>query len=208
MKIEVWSDFVCPFCYIGKRELEIALRSYERRDEVEVVFKSFELSPNANVKYEGNIHEIIASKYGISVAQATASNNRIVERAKSIGLNYNFDAIKPVNTFDAHRLVHYANTMGQMNALSELIFKAYFVESQDLSNHDVLAELASQVGLHKETVLQVLASDQFAEAVREDERVARERNISSVPHFIMDGQYVVSGAQSSEVFLNALRALK
>lgn len=208
MKIEVWSDFVCPFCYIGKRELEIALRSYERRDDVEVVFKSFELSPNANVKYEGNIHEIIASKYGISVAQATASNNRIVERAKSIGLNYNFDAIKPVNTFDAHRLVHFANTMGQMNAMSELIFKAYFVESQDLSNHDVLAELASQVGLHKETVLQVLASDQFAEAVREDERVARERNISSVPHFIMDGQYVVSGAQSSEVFLNALRALK
>lgn len=208
MKIEVWSDFVCPFCYIGKRELEIALRSYEKRDEVEVVFKSFELSPNASVKYVGNIHEIIASKYGISVAQATASNNRIVERAKSIGLNYNFDAIKPVNTFDAHRLVHYANTMGQMNAMSELIFKAYFVESQDLSNHDVLAELASQVGLHKETVLQVLASDQFAEAVREDERVARERNISSVPHFIMDGQYVVSGAQSSEVFLNALRALK
>lgn len=208
MKIEVWSDFVCPFCYIGKRELEIALRSYEKRDEVEVVFKSFELSPNASVKYVGNIHEIIASKYGISVAQATASNNRIVERAKSIGLNYNFDAIKPVNTFDAHRLVHYANTMGQMNALSELIFKAYFVESQDLSNHDVLAELASQVGLHKETVLQVLASDQFAEAVREDERVARERNISSVPHFIMDGQYVVSGAQSSEIFLKALRALK
>lgn len=108
MKIEVWSDFMCPFCYMGKRRLEIALNKFEHKNEVELVFRSFELDLAAKKKFDGNIHEIIAKKYGISVEQAKASNNQIVEQAKAIGLDYNFDNLIPTNTFDAHRITHYA----------------------------------------------------------------------------------------------------
>lgn len=208
MKIEVWSDFVCPFCYIGKRHLEMALENYENRHEVEVIFKSFELSPNAKKKYEGNIHEIIAAKYGISLEQATASNNRIVAQAKSIGLNYNFDTLMPTNTLDAHRLLQYAKAKGHMNALAEEIFKAYFVDAKDISNHELLANLASEVGMDKNEVLGVLNSDHFTDEVRADERLAQENNISSVPHFMINGQYAVSGAQPPEVLLKILREIK
>lgn len=208
MKIEVWSDFVCPFCYIGKRHLEMALENYENRNEVEVIFKSFELSPNAKKKYEGNIHEIIAAKYGISLEQATANNNRIVAQAKSIGLNYNFDTLMPTNTFDAHRLLHFAKVKGNMDVLAEQIFKAYFVDSKDISNHEILATLALEVGMDKNEAIGVLNSGQFTDEVRADERLAHENNISSVPHFIINGQYVVSGAQPPEVFLKILRELK
>jgi predicted DsbA family dithiol-disulfide isomerase len=139
MKIEVWSDFVCPFCYIGKRRLEIALEKFEHKDEVELVFKSFELDPSAKKKSDANIHEIIAKKYGISVEQAKASNNQIVAQAKAIGLNYNFEDLIRTNSFDAHRIVYYAKTEGKMNELVERILKAYFVDSLNISDHKVLA---------------------------------------------------------------------
>ena len=156
MKIEVWSDFVCPFCYIGKRRLEIALNKFEHKDEVELVFKSFELDPSSKKKFDENIHEIIAKKYGISVEQAKASNNQIVEQAKAIDLNYNFDDLIPTNTFDAHRLSHYAKTDGKMNELSERLLKAYFVDSLNISDHKVLANLAGEVGLDSEEALKIL----------------------------------------------------
>jgi len=150
MKIEVWSDFVCPFCYIGKRRLEIALEKFEYKDEVELVFKSFELDPSSKKKFDENIHEIIAKKYGIPVEQAKASNNQIVDQAKAIGLNYNFDALIPTNTFDAHRVVQYAKTEGKTNELSERILKAYFIDSLNISDQKVLARLAYEVGLNSE----------------------------------------------------------
>jgi len=207
MKIEVWSDYVCPFCYIGKRHLEIALESFERKDDVEVIFRSFELNPMAQKKYEGTIHEIIATKYGITVEQAQASNNQIVAQAKSIGLNYNFDTLMPTNTFDAHRLSHFAKTEGKMNALAERLLKAYFVDSLDISNHTVLADLAAEVGLDRNQALNVLESDQFTEDVRKDEQTAKDLQITGVPYFVFNDHYVVSGAQPTEVFLKVLSTL-
>ncbi|HEY8890991.1 MAG TPA: DsbA family oxidoreductase [Clostridium sp.] len=204
MKIEVWSDFVCPFCYIGKRRLEIALEKFEHKEEVEVVFKSFELDPLSKKKFDGNIHEIIAKKYGIPVEQAKASNNQLVAEAKVIGLNYNFDDLIPTNTFDAHRVVHYAKTEGKMNELSERIFKAYFVDSLNISDHKVLTSLAYEVGLNSDKALSILESDQYGKEVRKDEETASKLGISGVPYFVINNKYAVSGAQPPELFLEAL----
>jgi predicted DsbA family dithiol-disulfide isomerase len=204
MKIEVWSDYVCPFCYLGKRRLEIALDKFEHKDEVEIVFRSFELDPSAKKKYEESIHEIIAHKYGIPVEQAKASNNQIVAQAKAVGLNYNFDDLKPTNTFDAHRLSHYAKTEGKLNAISERILKAYFVDSLNISDYKVLAELAAEVGLDRDKALSVLESEQYGEEVRKDEEKASKLRISGVPYFVFNNKYAVSGAQPSEKFLEVL----
>ena len=208
MKIEIWSDFVCPFCYIGKRRLESALNQFEYKDEVELIFKSFELDPNAKKKFDGNIHEIIARKYGISIEQAKASNNQIIEQAKAIGLNYNFDNLIPTNTFDAHRLSHYAKAEGKANELSERILKAYFVDSLNISDHKTLASLAGEVGLDSNEALKVLASDKYGAEVRRDEENASRFGITGVPYFIFNDKYAVSGAQPPEVFLDVLEKVK
>lgn len=204
MKIEVWSDFVCPFCYIGKRRLEVALENFEHKDQVEVIFRSFELDTSAKKKYDENIHELIAHKYGISVAQAKASNDQIVAQAKAIGLNYNFEELKPTNTFDAHRLTHYAKTEGKMNELSERILKGYFVESLNISDYKVLATLASEVGLDEIKALKVLEAGEYGEEVRKDEERAAQLRISGVPYFVFNNKYAVSGAQPSEKFSEVL----
>lgn len=208
MKIEVWSDYVCPFCYIGKRRLESALNQFEYKNEVELIFKSFELNPNSKKKMDGNIHEIIAKKYGISVEQARVSNNQIVEQAKAVGINYNFDDLIPTNTFDAHRLSHYAKTKGKANELSERILKAYFVDALNISDYTTLASLAGEVGLDSHEALKVLDSDQYGKEVRKDEENASRLGINGVPYFIFNNKYAVSGAQPSELFLEVLEKVK
>jgi len=204
MLIEVWSDFVCPFCYLGKRRLEIALEKFAYKDEVELVFKSFELDPLSEKKFDGNIHEYIAKKYGIPVEQAKASNNQLVAEAKDIGLNYNFDDLIRTNTFDAHRVVHYAKAEGKMKELSERIFKAYFVDSLNISDYKVLASLAYEVGLNSDKTLSILESDQYGKEVRKDEETASKLGISGVPYFVINNKYAVNGAQPPELFLEAL----
>lgn len=208
MKIEVWSDFICPFCYIGKRRLESALNQFEYKDEVELIFRSFELDPNSKKKFDENIHEIIAKKYGISIEQAKASNNQIVAQAKAIGLNYNFDDLIPTNTFDAHRLSHYAKIEGKANELAERILKAYFVDSLNISDHKTLAGLACEVGLDSDEALKVLVSDKYGAEVRKDEENASRLGITGVPYFVFNDKYAVSGAQPSEVFLEVLEKVK
>lgn len=208
MKIEVWSDFVCPFCYIGKRRLETALNNFEYKDEVELVFKSFELDPSAKKKYDENIYELIAKKYGITVEQSKESNDQLVEQAKAVGLNYNFDDLIPTNSFDAHRLAHYAKSEGKMNELSERIFKAYFIDSLNISDHKVLADLAGEVGLDSEKALRILESDQYGAEVRKDEESASKLRVGGVPYFVFNNKYAVSGAQPTELFLDVLNKVK
>jgi predicted DsbA family dithiol-disulfide isomerase len=208
MKIEVWSDFVCPFCYIGKRRLEMALDKFEHKDKVELVFKSFELDPSAKKKYDENIHELIAKKYEIPLEQAKALNAQIVDQAKDVDLSYNFDDLIPTNTFDAHRLSHYAKTEGKMNELSERFLKAYFVDSLNISDHKVLASLADQVGLNRDEALRVLESDQYGADVRKDEETASKLKITGVPYFVFNNKYAISGAQPVELFLEVLEKAK
>jgi predicted DsbA family dithiol-disulfide isomerase len=208
MKIEVWSDFVCPFCYIGKRRLEIALNKFKYKDEVEVIFKSFELDTSAQKKYDENIHELIAKKYEISLEQAKASNAQIVYQAKEVGLEFNFDKLIPTNTFDAHRLSHYAKTENKMNELSERILKAYFTDSFNISDHKVLADLAKEVGLDSEKALGILKSGQYESEVRKDEETASKLRVTGVPFFVINERYAVSGAQPPELFLEVLEKVK
>ena len=166
MKIEVWSDFVCPFCYIGKRRLEEALESFPHRGNVEVVFRSFELDPHAKKETPLSIHEIIAQKYGISVEEAKRANADIGKQAEALGLTFRFETMKPTNTFDAHRLAQYAKEKGKLHEVVERLFYAYFTESKRISDRDVLLELAEAAGLDRKETEAVLADGRYAEQVR------------------------------------------
>lgn len=207
MVIEIWSDFVCPFCYIGKRNLEKALEDFKNKEEVELVYRSFELDPEFKKQEGVSLHEIIAKKYGIPTEQAKASNDNLIEYAKSVGLDYNFEDIIPANTLDAHRLSHYAKTKGKMYELEERIMRAYFIESRDISDHEVLTELAGNVGLDKEEVSEILKDGSFEDVVRVEEDIAHKSGITGVPFFIIDDKYTIYGAQPPESFQEAFNKI-
>lgn len=204
MKIEVWSDFVCPFCYIGKRRLEKALELFDYRDEIEIVYRSFELDPGAPKDTESSIHELLAVKYGLSLQQAQESNRNVAQQAQTEGLTYNFDTIVPTNTFEAHRLAHYAGQQGKAKEMNERLFRAYFTDSLHIGEHETLVRLAEEVGLNGSAVRDVLEQNTYADEVREDENEARRLGIRGVPFFVLRGKYAVSGAQPLEIFQGAL----
>ncbi|WP_066399075.1 DsbA family oxidoreductase [Cytobacillus eiseniae] len=206
MKIEIWSDFVCPFCYIGKRRLEIALEQFPHRDQVEIEFKSFELDPNAPTYNGKNIHEALAAKYGMSIEQAKKTNEGVGQHAASVGLTFNFEDMKPTNTFDAHRLAKFAKASGKEAELTEKLLYAYFTESKELSDQSTLATIAEEVGLDRQEALTILQDKSaFANDVRIDEGIAQQYGISGVPYFIINQKYAISGAQPPETFANALQ---
>ncbi|KAB7665120.1 DsbA family oxidoreductase [Bacillus sp. B1-b2] len=206
MKIEVWSDYVCPFCYIGKRRLEEALAQFPHRDKVEVEFKSFELDPNANLYSGQSIHEALAVKYRMSVEEAKRANENVGMQAASVGLTFNFDEMKPTNTFDAHRLTKYAATVGKEKQLTEKLLNAYFTESMLVSDQDTLIEIGKSVGLEEEAQRNVLQDKtMYANDVRIDESIASQIGVTGVPFFVINQKYSISGAQPTDTFLRALQ---
>ncbi|MBB6452486.1 protein disulfide-isomerase [Salirhabdus euzebyi] len=206
MKIEVWSDYVCPFCYIGKRRLEEALEQFPNRNEVDVEFKSFELDPNAKLYAGDSIHEVLAKKYGMSIEEAKRANDNVGQSAANLGLTYNFDEMKPTNTFDAHRLTKYAKTVGKDKELTEKLLHAYFTESKLISDHQTLVELAASVGMDEAESLKVLQdATHFQDDVRRDEGMAQQIGVNGVPFFVINQKYAISGAQPKETFLSALQ---
>ena len=207
LKLEVWSDIACPWCYVGKRRLEGALKQFAHQSEVELVWRAFELDPGAKAERPRDVShvEFIARKYGMSVAQAQKSTDHLVQLARAEGLAFDFLNIRSGNTFDAHRLVHLGYDRGLQDAVQERLMKAYFEQGELMSDHGTLARLASEAGLDGSEVADVLAGDSYALAVRADEARARELGITGVPCFVFDRQFAVSGAQSSEVLLNALQ---
>jgi predicted DsbA family dithiol-disulfide isomerase len=206
MKIEVWSDYVCPFCYIGKRRLEMALAQFPHKDQVEVEFKSFELDPNSPRNTGESIHEVLAKKYGMSVEQAKQSNRGVGQQAASVGLTFNFDEMKPTNTFDAHRLAKFAKTLGKEKELSEKLLYAYFTESKHIGDHETLADIAVSSGLDREKALAVLQDQNaFASEVKLDEALAQQYGVRGVPFFVINQKYAISGAQPLETFTGALQ---
>jgi Predicted dithiol-disulfide isomerase involved in polyketide biosynthesis len=204
MKVEIWSDFACPFCYIGKRRLESALEQFAHRDDIEVEFRSFELDPNAKRDVDYNVNEMLARKYGMTVEQAAANNRNLTEQARAIGLEYHMDKSVLTNSFDAHRLTHYASQFGKRNEMAERLFKAYFTDGLHIGDHETLANLAAEIGLDREGTLAALTGSDFSEEVREDEQFAAQIGVRGVPFFVLDRKYAVSGAQPTEVFLDAL----
>lgn len=206
MKIEVWSDFVCPFCYIGKRRLEAALENFEHQNQVEVEYKSFELDPHAKVYHGISIHEAIANKYGISLEEAKKANDGIESQAESVGLAFDFENMKPTNTFDAHRLTKFAESIGKGKLLTEKLLHAYFVEGQLLSDQDTLLTIATTIGVDSEKAKEILTnSELYSNEVREEEMRAHQYGATGVPFFVINGKYAISGAQPIELFESALQ---
>lgn len=208
MKVEIWSDYVCPFCYIGERKLAAALKKTGMQEAVEIIFHSFELDPNAKKSYDENMNQLIAKKYGMSMEQAIAANNNIINVAKEAGLVFNFANLKPTNTFDAHRLSHYAKEQGQLKAYTEAVMKSYFTDSLNISDFAVLTSIAEAVGLDRAKALGILESSAFADEVRQDEANAHSRQINGVPYFLFDGKESVNGAQAVETFVTVIEGLK
>jgi predicted DsbA family dithiol-disulfide isomerase len=206
LKVEIWSDVVCPWCYIGKRRFEAALARFAHRDEVELVWRSFELdvSAPASTAEQGTYAERLATKYGFPVGQAQEMIDNMTATAAREGLDFRFDLARPGNTFDAHRLLHLALEHGKQDELKERLDRATFTEGSQVSDHPALRDLASQVGLPEAEVDAVLTSDRYAEAVRADEAQARAYGISGVPFFVIDGRYGISGAQPADAVLQAL----
>jgi len=205
MQVDIWSDIACPWCYIGKRRFEKALAQFEHAAEVTVTWHSFLLDPSAPASYGIPIHELLAKKYGMSLEQAKQANQRLAGVAASEGLAYQLDIAKPGNTFDAHRLTHFAMAQGLREVVMDRFMRAYLCEGEELGNQETLARLSGEAGLDLNRVREVLASDAFAENVRGDVDLAHRLGINAVPFFVMANQYGLSGAQPVEVMLQALR---
>lgn len=204
MTIEIWSDVVCPFCYIGKREFETALRTFAHRQEVTVHWKSFELDPNAPKRSEHDMYGMLVARYGGTREDARARVDQVVQRARTVGLDYRMDQAVIGSSFDAHRLIQLAKTKGLGDVAEERLFKAYFTEGAHLADAATLVRLGTEIGLEAQAVERMLASTDFTDAVRADEREAQQLGIRGVPFFVIDRKYGVSGAQSSEHFAKAL----
>ncbi|WP_216829621.1 DsbA family oxidoreductase [Alkalihalobacterium elongatum] len=205
MKIEIWSDYVCPFCYIGKRRLESALEKFPQRDTVEVKFKSFELDPHASRDTDESMYEILSKKYGMSLDEAKKMTESVVEQAKTVGLDFNFDKMIRTNTLDAHRLAKFAEEKGKDKEIAEHLLKAYFTDAKHIGDHSTLTEIAVNAGLEQKDVQDVLNGNAYEEKVRIDEAKAKNIGVQGVPFFVINDKYAISGAQPTETFLNALQ---
>ena len=202
--VEIWSDVVCPWCYLGKRRFESALARFEHRDDVEVVWRSFELDPNAGPSSSVPPAERLAAKYGMSVEDAQANHDRLTALAAEDGLEYHLDRTRGGNTFDAHRLIQLGKARGVQDAVKERLMRAYFTDNVAIDDRETLVGLAAEAGLDADEARATLASDDYADAVREDEELARRIGINGVPFFVLGRRYGVSGAQTPDVLLEAL----
>lgn len=205
MKVEIWSDYQCPFCYIGKRRFEKALQQFAQADQVEVEFKSFELDPNAEREVTMSQSEMLMKKYNMSAEQVKASNDQLTAQAKAEGLDYHLDQTVLTNTFDAHRLMQYAVSKGKGKEMNERLFYAYFTKSKHLGDRGTLVALAEEIGLDKQKTMEMLESNLYTAEVRTDEQEASLLGVRGVPFFVIDRKYGISGAQQTETFLETLK---
>jgi len=205
MQVEIWSDVVCPFCYIGKRQLETALKQLPHRERVQVTWRSFQLGPDTKTDPSRNAIQNLAEKKGWTLEFTRQAVADVANRAQAVGLTFDYERTKVANTFDAHRLVHYATGAGKGDDIAEALFRAYFVEGRNVGDLDTLAQLAAGAGLPEDEVREVLRSDRFADDVRHDLQTAARSGINSVPCFVIDRKYAVSGAQGSSALLQALQ---
>lgn len=204
MKLEIWSDIACPWCWVGKRRFERALANFPERDSLEVTWRSFELDPGAPRVQGGSQAELLAKKYRVPLERAREMNANMAAQGAKEGIDFDFDRVRMGSTFDAHRLIHFAAEHDRRSEMVERLFRAYFTEGASLGDREVLAGLAADVGLDAGAALEALESGAFADAVRADEARAQAFGISGVPFFAIDERYGISGAQPPEVILGAL----
>jgi predicted DsbA family dithiol-disulfide isomerase len=204
MRVEIWSDVVCPWCYIGKRRFENALAGFAHRADVEVIHRSFQLDPTTPRGETYDTTTMLAEKYGVSPGQVQAMTSRVEQTAAGEGLDYHLGATRSGNTLDAHRVLHLARAQGRQAEVLERFYRAYFTEGQSLFDTPSLVRLAAEAGLDPGDVQRVLDGDDYADAVAADGYEAAALGAGGVPFFVVDGRYGISGAQPREVFARAL----
>jgi predicted DsbA family dithiol-disulfide isomerase len=204
MRVEIWSDVVCPWCYLGKKRFERALADFEHGDEVEVVYRSFELDPDAPQDRTTPTVELLASKYRMTPEQAEQAQRQMQERAAADGLTFRMDGLRSGNTRDAHRVLQLARDAGKQGEMMERLHRAYFTDQESVFDHDSLARLAADAGLDGDAVRAMLASDDYADHVETDEEMARALGATGVPLFVVDRKYGISGAQPAQAITQVL----
>ncbi|WP_310550865.1 DsbA family oxidoreductase [Paenibacillus glufosinatiresistens] len=212
MKIDVWSDYACPFCYIGKRRLESAMEQLGMQTapgtETEVVYRSFQLDPKAPAEGTVGIHKVLARKYGIAEEEALRMNESLAEQARGVGLDFHFERVVHTNTYDAHRLGQYAAEQGRGAEMNERLLRAYFTDGLNLGDRGVLVGLAEETGLEAAPVAAILESGAYGDRVEEDIAKAGALGVTGVPFFVFNDKYAISGAQPGPVFLEVLEMVR
>ncbi|GAA2154509.1 DsbA family oxidoreductase [Actinomadura napierensis] len=207
MRVEIWSDVICPWCYIGKRQFERALDGFAHRDRVEVAYRAFQLDPSYPSGKTEDVADMLAGKYGMTRDQAVEMNRQMEERAAGVGLEYHLDGGQVGNTADAHRLVRLAGEQGGQgvqDAVVEALYKAHFTDGRSIFDRDSLVSVAAEAGLDPEAARATLASSEFTDEVDADQREAQRLGATGVPFFVVDRRYGVSGAQPAEAFTQVL----
>jgi len=204
MKVEIWSDIMCPFCYIGKRRFENALQEFQHKNKIEVEWKSFLLNPAIRTDPGKNINQYLSETKGWSLEEARQANNYVTKMAKEVGLNYDFNKVVVANTFDAHRLIQFAKVNNKSDEIEERLFKAYFIEGKNIADHHTLILLGTEAGLNREAVKKMLNSDEYSDNVEKDINDAHLIGVRGVPYFVFNDQFAISGAQRVETFRDTL----
>jgi predicted DsbA family dithiol-disulfide isomerase len=202
LSVDVWSDVICPFCYLGSRQLELALANFEHAEDVVVNHHAFELDPHARTDYDASLAELVAAKYAMPVERAQQLHANLTAQANSLGVSMDFEIARPTNTFDAHRLIALSATQGKGEEMTERLFRAYFAEGRLVSDHEQLNALADEVGVSDAPLL--WETEAFASDVRADESSAEQLGISGVPAFLVDNKFMVLGAQGVEKIVDVL----
>jgi len=206
VKIEIWSDIVCPFCFVGKRKLEQAIKNQNAEDKVEIIWYSFQLDPDFPADKAYPSAQYLSERKGYPIDQVKAMSNQLAENGKGYGIDFQFDKALTFNTFNAHRLIQWSKTKNKSDALKEALMVAYFTDGINLTKEENLLAVAKSVGLSAEKAKSILASDEYSEEVRMDIYQAHQLNVRGVPCFLINEKTVISGAQADEVFENALKA--
>lgn len=204
MKVEIWSDVVCPFCYIGKVKFDEALEQFPYKDKLDISWKSFQLMPELETQPGKSIDQVLAETKGISLAQAKQMNASVTQMAKQVGLTYQFDKAVVANTIKAHQFAHFAKTAGKQIEAETLLFRSYFTDGKNVDDIATLVELGAEIGLDTIALKASLENEKYAADVQNDIAEARQLGVRGVPFFVFDRKYAVSGAQDPTVFLQAL----
>jgi protein disulfide-isomerase len=206
MKVEIWSDIMCPFCYIGKRHFESALQQFPDSDKIEIEWKSFQLDPTIpeNLPEGTTAYSYLAERKGMSLEQSKQMHQNVIQMAKNAGLNYNFDTAVVANSFKAHQLIQVAKSKNLGDAAEERLFKAYFIEGKNFGSEPVLLELGKEIGLTETDLIDLFTNPAYKDRVNKDIAEARNIGVTGVPFFVFDRKYAVSGAQPAESFVQAL----
>mgnify|MGYP006118342355 CR=1 FL=1 len=205
MKIEIWSDVVCPWCYVGKRRLEVALKEFEHRNEVVIEWKSYQLDPEMETDTNLSIYEYLAERKGIPYDQAESMGDNVSAVAHEMGLNYNLDKTIPVNTLQAHEVLHFAKIHNLQSETKERLLEAYFVEGKNLDDRPTLIKLAQEVGLNTKKLVNYLENNAYVSSVQADIKLGKEFGLRGVPFFVFNRKFGISGAQTKEEFLKTLK---